>query len=126
MSSSMSDVAGVSAAPASARSASSRYTYAVTAQPPTLVTQTAVCSFTHAADKNLLLVRSSRLEIYKVTVDGLENILEVPIYGRVTALVVTRAKVSVQNDTSAPDICGCSMWKLIFPASVVLFLFVCC
>jgi hypothetical protein len=88
--------AAASSAASSSSALSSRYVYAVSAQPPTLVTHTAVCHFTSRSELNLLLVRSTRLEVYRVAggSEGLDAVLDVPIYGRVTALVVLKAKVS--------------------------------
>jgi hypothetical protein len=96
--------AGAASSASSSSALSSRYVYAVSAQPPTLVTHTAVCHFTSRSELNLLLVRSTRLEVYRVVVaggggaeEGLDAVLDVPIYGRVTALVVLKAKVSRQG-----------------------------
>lgn len=79
----------------SAAAAGSRYTYVVTAQPPTLVSHAAVGSFTGPHDRNLLLVRGSRLEIYRMDESagdgaGLESLVHVPLYARVSSLLLFR------------------------------------
>jgi len=62
------------------------YNYVVTAHKPTAVTQVAVGSFTSPTGTDLLVAKSSRLEIHSITPDGLEAVLDVPIYGRISAL----------------------------------------
>ena len=101
----MDDVPNASAAAAAASSsssaaappvASSRYTYCVTAWPPTLVSHTAVGAFTGPHERNLLLVRGSRLELYRVDDAaedgaGLESLVHVPLYARVSSIQLFRA-----------------------------------
>ena len=51
-------------------------------------------NFTGPDDLNLIVAKSSKLEIHTVTSDGLRHIIDVHIYGSVTCLQVFRPKVS--------------------------------
>lgn len=90
--------AAASASAAAAAVSSSRFVYAVTAQPPTLVSHTLVCNFTGPDERNLLLVRSSRLDIFRTRADGVDSVASVPLYARVAAVHSFRARVNTQTD----------------------------
>lgn len=58
----------------------------VTAHKPTVVTHAVVSSFTGPNDVNLITACSTRLEIHTLGQQGLQAVLDVPIYGHVSAL----------------------------------------
>ncbi|KAF0696243.1 hypothetical protein As57867_012953, partial [Aphanomyces stellatus] len=64
--------------------------YVVTAQKPTSVTHSCVGSFTGAGDTNLILGKSTRVEIHLLTPEGLTPLHDVAIYGRITILELFR------------------------------------
>lgn len=66
------------------------YNYVVTAQKPTSVTHSLTGAFTSPIDMNLILAKCSRLEIHRMTPDGLSPVLDVQIYGRVAVLELFR------------------------------------
>lgn len=86
------------------------YLYAATSQRPTAINFSVVCNFTSPTDKNLVLIRSNRLEVHTFY-DGSETsssssfacvagvggeqvglvpMLDVPIFGRVKGIEVHR------------------------------------
>ncbi len=69
------------------------YFYVASSQPPTAVTYSAVGNFTSAAELNLVLAKTSRLEIHTVTADGLVPLFDVPVNGRIASLELVRLKV---------------------------------
>eukprot|EP00889_Picochlorum_renovo_P004265 jgi/Picre1/31295/NNA_006648.t1 len=66
------------------------YNYILTAHKPTSVTQSAVGSFTGSSDVNLIVAKSSRLEIHRLTEEGLQGLIDVPLYGRISVLELFR------------------------------------
>eukprot|EP00009_Paramoeba_aestuarina_P010924 CAMPEP_0201526994 /NCGR_PEP_ID=MMETSP0161_2-20130828/33637_1 /ASSEMBLY_ACC=CAM_ASM_000251 /TAXON_ID=180227 /ORGANISM="Neoparamoeba aestuarina, Strain SoJaBio B1-5/56/2" /LENGTH=281 /DNA_ID=CAMNT_0047927609 /DNA_START=109 /DNA_END=950 /DNA_ORIENTATION=+ len=68
------------------------YNYVVTAQKPTAVTHSVVGNFTDSDDLNLIVCKSSLLEIFKITASGLEPIYDVSLYGCVFSLRLFRPK----------------------------------
>ncbi|XP_072033765.1 DNA damage-binding protein 1-like [Amphiura filiformis] len=62
------------------------YNYVVTAHKPTAVNACVTGNFTSADDLNLIIARNSRLEIYRVTPEGLRPVKEVGIYGRIEVM----------------------------------------
>jgi DNA damage-binding protein 1 len=66
--------------------------YVVSAQKATAVSAAVVGSFTGENDLNLIVGRTNRLEMLLVTAEGLKPHLEVPIFGRIAALKVFRAR----------------------------------
>ena len=64
------------------------YSYVVTAHRPTAVLATAVASFTAPDDINLIISKCTRLEIHRLTAEGLQGVVDVPIYGRISAIKV--------------------------------------
>ncbi|MEW5313036.1 MAG: hypothetical protein WDW38_004630 [Sanguina aurantia] len=69
-----------------------RFNYVVTAHKPTAVSHSVVGHFTSPTDMNLVISRLTRLEIHTMGPDGLQGVMEVPIYGRITALELFRPK----------------------------------
>lgn len=76
-----------------AASSSSRYHYIASAQKATGVTHAASGHVTGAADVNLVLAKTTHLEILTVTPDGLQPVLDVAINGRIATLLVVRLPV---------------------------------
>jgi DNA damage-binding protein 1 len=64
--------------------------YSVLAQRPTAVDFLAVGNFTHPSVRNLILAKSSFLEIREITAQGLLPYYEVPIYGKIAAIFLFR------------------------------------
>jgi len=62
------------------------YNYVVTAQKPTAVTHAIRGRFTSKDELNLIVAKGTLLELSKITEEGLQPILEIPLYGRVAAL----------------------------------------
>jgi len=61
----------------------SGYLYHVTALSPTITTMSVICNFTSKNEKNLIVAKSNRLQIFRVVENGIESILELPIYGTI-------------------------------------------
>ncbi|EFJ48849.1 UV-damaged DNA binding complex subunit 1 protein, partial [Volvox carteri f. nagariensis] len=68
------------------------FNYVVTAHKPTAVTHAVVASFTGPNDVNLITACSTRLEIRTLGPQGLSAVLDVPIYGNISALQVFRPR----------------------------------
>eukprot|EP01043_Picozoa_sp_COSAG02_P009327 COSAG02_NODE_314_length_24915_cov_18.575596_27_plen_1109_part_00 len=66
------------------------YNYVVTAQPPTAVFRSLVGNFTGAADLNLIVAHSTRIELFLLTPEGLVAVSDVGIYGRVATMELIR------------------------------------
>ncbi|KAG9510937.1 DNA damage-binding protein 1, partial [Fragariocoptes setiger] len=66
------------------------YNYVVTAHRASAVSQCVTGNFTGPDDLNLIVAKTSRLEISKVTPDGLRLIKEVGIYGRLASIKLFR------------------------------------
>jgi len=96
-SSSSSAAAAATSSTPSSLPASSRFAYVVNAHPPSVVTHTLVCNFTSANDLNLILIRSSRMEIYRVSESGIEPLTDVPLYARVADIKAFRTKSDVSS-----------------------------
>ncbi|KDO31423.1 hypothetical protein SPRG_04038 [Saprolegnia parasitica CBS 223.65] len=67
-----------------------RKSYVVTAHKPTSVSHSVVGRFTGASDVNLVLAKTTRVEIHLLTPEGLTPVHDVAIYGRITMLEVFR------------------------------------
>lgn len=67
-----------------------QFNYVVSAHKPTAVNHSAVGHFTSASDLNLVISKSTRLEVHRLTPEGLQGVLDVPLYGRVAALQLFR------------------------------------
>lgn len=66
------------------------YHYVVTAQKPTAVSACITGNFTSPFDLNLLVAKTTRLEMYLVTPEGLKPMKEVGLYGRVAKMKLFR------------------------------------
>ncbi|XP_053685070.1 DNA damage-binding protein 1 [Sabethes cyaneus] len=66
------------------------HNYIVTAQKPTAVTACVTGNFTTPSDLNLIVAKSSRLEIYLVTPEGLRPIKEIGINGKIAVMKLFR------------------------------------
>ncbi|KAG8190009.1 hypothetical protein JTE90_000108 [Oedothorax gibbosus] len=66
------------------------FNYVVTAHKPTGVGACVTGHFTSSKDLNLILTKSTRLEIHNISPEGLKIIKEVGIYGRVTVMKLFR------------------------------------
>lgn len=62
------------------------YSYVVTSQRPTAVSFSIVCNFTGEEDKNLIIAKGNFLVIYAVRPEGLEVVVETPLFGRIKSL----------------------------------------
>ncbi|KAJ1622354.1 hypothetical protein T492DRAFT_326446 [Pavlovales sp. CCMP2436] len=62
------------------------YHYVVTAHKPTNVTHAVVGNFTAPNDVNLIVCKSTRLELHTLIDERLQQVLDVPIFGRVATL----------------------------------------
>eukprot|EP00906_Rhabdomonas_costata_P037101 RCo052151 len=68
------------------------YNYVVTAQKPTAVAHCLTANFTSAADLNLIVSKVLRIEVHTVTPEGLQPVVDVPLYGRVILMRAYRAQ----------------------------------
>ncbi|KAI8000281.1 DNA damage-binding protein 1 [Camellia lanceoleosa] len=59
------------------------WNYVVTAHKPTNVTHSCVGNFTGPQELNLIIAKCTRIEIHLLTPQGLQPMLDVPIYGRI-------------------------------------------
>eukprot|EP01018_Ginkgo_biloba_P031082 Gb_27300 [translate_table: standard] len=66
------------------------WNYVVTAHKPTNVTHSCVGNFTSPHDLNLIIAKCTRIEIHLLTPQGLQPMLDVPIYGRIATLELFR------------------------------------
>lgn len=73
------------------------YSYVVNSQKPTAVHHTVVCSFTSPLDTNLIIAKGNHLEIQTLKEDGLAPVLDVALFGRITALDFYRPANSTQD-----------------------------
>ncbi|XP_011085220.1 DNA damage-binding protein 1 isoform X1 [Sesamum indicum] len=66
------------------------WNYVVTAHKPTNVTHSCVGNFTGPQELNLIIAKCTRIEIHLLTPQGLQAMLDVPIYGRIATLELFR------------------------------------
>ena len=87
--------AGPGGAPAGAGGAGApaRWNYCVTANRPTRATHSCCGAFTAPGARNLLVAKSSFVEIFLLTPRGLKALHDVPIYGRIAVMELFRPKV---------------------------------
>jgi hypothetical protein len=71
----------------------SRYSYIATAQKSTGVTHALVGSFTAPGELNLILGKTTRLEVHTVTPDGLQPVFSDALYGRIATMKLVRFQV---------------------------------
>ncbi|XP_076949712.1 DNA damage-binding protein 1-like [Bidens hawaiensis] len=75
----------------------STYNYVVTAHKPTNVTHSCVGNFTAPHELNLIIAKCTRIEIHLLTPQGLQPLLDVPIYGRIATLELFRPHGETQD-----------------------------
>ncbi|KAI3824589.1 hypothetical protein L1987_06052 [Smallanthus sonchifolius] len=75
----------------------STYNYVVTAHKPTNVTHSCVGNFTGPQELNLIIAKCTRIEIHLLTPEGLQPLLDVPIYGRIATLELFRPHAETQD-----------------------------
>ncbi|XVF00511.1 hypothetical protein REPUB_Repub04eG0007500 [Reevesia pubescens] len=73
------------------------WNYVVTAHKPTNVTHSCVGNFTSPQELNLIIAKCTRVEIHLLTPQGLQPMLDVPIYGRIATLELFRPHGEVQD-----------------------------
>ncbi|XP_068656195.1 DNA damage-binding protein 1a-like [Aristolochia californica] len=73
------------------------WNYVVTAHKPTNVTHSCVGNFTSAQELNLIIAKCTRIEIHLLTPQGLQPMLDVPIYGRIATLELFRPHGEAQD-----------------------------
>eukprot|EP00741_Cyanophora_paradoxa_P005067 tig00000851_g4909.t1 len=66
------------------------YHYVVTAHKPTNVTHSVVGNFTGPDENNLIIAKCTRLEVHRLTLEGLSPVLDTAIYGRISILELFR------------------------------------
>ncbi|GLT97110.1 hypothetical protein SLE2022_146930 [Rubroshorea leprosula] len=66
------------------------WNYVVTAHKPTNVTHSCVGNFTSPQELNLIIAKCTRIEIHLIAPQGLQPMLDVPIYGRIATLELFR------------------------------------
>jgi DNA damage-binding protein 1 len=71
--------------------------YVSTAHPPSKVTHTAVGTFLGGSERNLLVAKVTRIEVYNITAEGLVCAVELPIYGRIVCMQLFRAARDSQH-----------------------------
>ncbi|KAE8668377.1 DNA damage-binding protein 1 [Hibiscus syriacus] len=75
----------------------STWNYVVTAHKPTNVTHSCVGNFSSPQELNLIVAKSTRIEIHLLTSQGLQPMLDVPIYGRIASLELFRPHGEAQD-----------------------------
>ncbi|KAK9268180.1 hypothetical protein L1049_010622 [Liquidambar formosana] len=73
------------------------WNYVVTAHKPTNVTHSCVGNFTSPQELNLIVAKCTRIEIHLLTPQGLQPMLDVPIYGRIATLELFRPHGEAQD-----------------------------
>ncbi|KAK6917109.1 Cleavage/polyadenylation specificity factor, A subunit, C-terminal [Dillenia turbinata] len=73
------------------------WNYVVTAHKPTNVTHSCVGNFTSPQELNLIIAKSTRIEIHLLTPQGLQPMMDVPIYGRIATLELFRPHGEAQD-----------------------------
>ncbi|KAA8519402.1 hypothetical protein F0562_013658 [Nyssa sinensis] len=73
------------------------WNYVVTAHKPTNVTHSCVGNFTGPQELNLIIAKCTRIEIHLLTPQGLQPMLDVPIYGRIATLELFRPHGEAQD-----------------------------
>ncbi|KAG5515910.1 hypothetical protein RHGRI_036826 [Rhododendron griersonianum] len=73
------------------------WNYVVTAHKPTNVTHSCVGNFTSPQELNLIVAKCTRIEIHLLSPQGLQPMLDVPIYGRIATLELFRPHGEAQD-----------------------------
>ncbi|KAM0880962.1 hypothetical protein ACQ4PT_033240 [Festuca glaucescens] len=75
----------------------SKWNYVVTAQKPTSVSHSCVGNFTGPHQLNLIVAKCTRIEIHLITPQGLQPMLDAPIYGRIATIELFRPHNETQD-----------------------------
>lgn len=73
------------------------WNYVVSAHKPTCVTHSVVGHFTSPSTLNLIISKTTRIEVHSITPDGLQPMLDFGIYGRISSLQLYRPPGSQQD-----------------------------
>ena len=73
------------------------FNYVVTAQKPTCVSHSLAGNFTSPTDRNLIIGKCTLIEIHKITEEGVQPVLELPIYGRIACMEIFRPPSEKQD-----------------------------
>ncbi|CAM0881522.1 unnamed protein product [Alopecurus aequalis] len=73
------------------------WNYVVTAHKPTAVSRSCVGNFTAPHQLNLIVAKCTHIEIYLLTPQGLQLMLDVPLYGTITTLELFRSRSEAQD-----------------------------
>lgn len=73
------------------------WNYVVTAHKPTNVTRSAVGNFTSPTELNLIIAKCTRIEIHLLTPQGLQPLMDVPIYGRIATMELFKPPMETQE-----------------------------
>lgn len=73
------------------------WNYVVTAHKPTNVSHSCVGNFTGPQELNLIVAKCTRIEIHLLSPQGLQPMLDVPIYGRIATLELFRPHGETQD-----------------------------
>ncbi|KAL6561924.1 DNA damage-binding protein 1a [Orobanche gracilis] len=73
------------------------WNYVVTAHKPTNVNHSCVGNFTAPHELNLIVAKCTRIEIHLLSPQGLQPVLDVPIYGRIATLELFRPHGETQD-----------------------------
>ncbi|CAH2078400.1 unnamed protein product [Thlaspi arvense] len=73
------------------------WNYVVTAHKPTCVSHSCVGNFTSPQELNLIVAKCTRIEIHLLTPQGLQMMLDVPLYGRIATLELFRPHGETQD-----------------------------
>ncbi|AQK92556.1 DNA damage-binding protein 1a [Zea mays] len=71
------------------------WNYVVTAHKPTSVSHSCVGNFTSPNQLNLIIAKCTRIEIHLLTPQGLQPMLDVPIYGRIATIELFRPHIGI-------------------------------
>lgn len=73
------------------------YSYVVNSHKPTAVHHSIVCNFTSSSDRNLIIAKGNHIEIQTLVDHGLCPVLDVGLFGKITALDFYRPMNSTQD-----------------------------
>lgn len=76
--------------------------YYATSQKPTAVVGSSVAAITGPSDLNLVLAKTSRIDLYNVTDEGIQPIAEYALNGRIATLKTVRLNVCTWNGSDSP------------------------
>tara|TARA_Y100000780_G_scaffold230013_1_gene251127 strand:- start:1031 stop:1315 length:285 start_codon:yes stop_codon:yes gene_type:complete len=82
------------------------FSYVVTSSKPTSVSNAVVGSFTAPGARDLIVAKTSRLELFSIEADGLSPLFEVQVYGRISSMETFRPAVSAARARLAGGVEG--------------------